>query len=190
MADKGTYSREEMALAPEQFHTRHLTMRVMDTDRDQLAFLKMRTSPDVMQFIGLVHHGDILSARAEYKSKVSKGDFKFFYTIFDKDNLDGDAIGLVIMRPMPEGDTMEVGYWLLPEYWGRGLATEATSSICHVCARAMDFPLADISAHVMVGHDASRRVLEKSGLEVTSISEIDLPKGDKAEVWWFNWANA
>ena len=67
----------------------------------------------------------------------------------------------VISGVMPDGD-VEVGYFLKEEAWGKGYATE-------VCRRLLRFafeetPLEEIVATFDDEHEASKRVLEKSGL--------------------------
>jgi ribosomal-protein-alanine N-acetyltransferase len=67
------------------------------------------------------------------------------------------------VKILPETGETEIGYRLLPKYWGRGLATEG--------ARAMvDYSLRNLRVDKVVGvaspeNLASRRVLEKAGLE-------------------------
>ncbi len=68
---------------------------------------------------------------------------------------------LVTGDHLPDGD-IEIGYTLIPSYWGKGFATEA-------CKRLLQFafeesPLEEIVATIDAGNSASRRVLEKSGL--------------------------
>lgn len=58
-------------------------------------------------------------------------------------------------------DEIELGYLLAPEFWGRGLATEATAAV--VDAVFSLTPVSAIVASTRVVNGASRRVLEKSG---------------------------
>ena len=71
-------------------------------------------------------------------------------------------IGLNLLPDWPGSDKWEVGFELTPEWWGRGLATEAARA-------AIDFgwtrtPLTRIISATAAGHRASRRVMEKCGL--------------------------
>jgi ribosomal-protein-alanine N-acetyltransferase len=57
--------------------------------------------------------------------------------------------------------TMELGYWIAEPFWGQGIAVEA-------CRVLLNYVFADIQperiqARVIVGNDASRRVLDKLG---------------------------
>jgi ribosomal-protein-alanine N-acetyltransferase len=74
----------------------------------------------------------------------------------------GDVIGFCGLKHLPELDAVDVGYRFLPEYWGRGIATEA-------CAASLQFGfdiigLEEILALVLPQNRASLRVLEKGGM--------------------------
>ncbi len=61
----------------------------------------------------------------------------------------------------------EVGYVLNPDYWGRGIATEAVM-------RVIDFGFSELNAHrieakYIIGNYASRRVMEKCGMSFEGI---------------------
>lgn len=53
-----------------------------------------------------------------------------------------------------------LGYWLTPDAWGRGYATEAASAVLRL-ARTLGHPR--VGAHHFVDNPASGRVLEKLG---------------------------
>ena len=81
--------------------------------------------------------------------------------------------GLVMPERQPDGArpgaevVAEMGYWLGPEYWGRGYATAAcralaTFAFAHTAISAIDaYPLAE--------NRASRRVLEKLGAVLLNV---------------------
>ena len=74
-------------------------------------------------------------------------------------------IGRVILRWLctDELEDVEVGFTLLPDYWGQGLATEA-GAFCLGVARA-ELGLRSVVGVTTPGNLASRRVLEKLGLQ-------------------------
>lgn len=55
----------------------------------------------------------------------------------------------------------ELGYWLAPAYWGRGIMTEAVRRICAYTFAETD--IVRIYAEVFSPNTASQRVLEKCG---------------------------
>jgi RimJ/RimL family protein N-acetyltransferase len=61
-----------------------------------------------------------------------------------------------------DGDQIEVGYALVPGFWGRGLASEMVAAML-TFARD-DLALDEIAAWTLTTNLASQRVLEKAGL--------------------------
>lgn len=81
-----------------------------------------------------------------------------------RDGESRSVIGRAVVRHLElEGvDEVEVGYGFLPEFWGRGLATE----VAHVCVRiGLDrLDLGSVVAITLPTNVASQRVMEKAGL--------------------------
>ena len=78
----------------------------------------------------------------------------------------GEApIGRVALRWLSTADLhdVEIGFALLPEHWGRGFATEA-GGFARDLAR-FELGLASLVGVTLPDNHASRRVLEKLGLE-------------------------
>lgn len=61
----------------------------------------------------------------------------------------------------PDGDAAEFGYWLTPDAWGRGYATEAGRAVIAVARHSL--PLRRLTAGWFVDNPASGRVLAKLG---------------------------
>jgi RimJ/RimL family protein N-acetyltransferase len=76
---------------------------------------------------------------------------------------DGALLGGVALHHFdPMRDCLEVGYWLIREARGRGLATRSVqAAIDHAFASG----IYRMEAHVRVGNAASERVLERLGFE-------------------------
>ena len=62
----------------------------------------------------------------------------------------GEVIGFSGVKYVPEIEDTELGYRFLPEYWGRGLATEAGAAVLRDVAEGID----DGHFQVAVGRDA------------------------------------
>ena len=60
----------------------------------------------------------------------------------------------------PDGENMEVTYWLGREFWGRGLATQALKRMLHL---VVDRP---IFARAAADNIGSIRVLQKCGFKI------------------------
>lgn len=68
------------------------------------------------------------------------------------------AIGLILARRQP---VAEVGYWVAPEHWNRGYATEALRAVCAFARTRLG--LRRVWAYHFAENGASGRVLEKAG---------------------------
>ncbi|MFL0415106.1 GNAT family N-acetyltransferase [uncultured Sphingomonas sp.] len=76
--------------------------------------------------------------------------------------------------------TAELGYWLTPQAWGRGYATEAGRAVIDMARHAL--PLRRIEASHHLDNPASRRVLEKLGFrEVRRQPLYSLARGGEVD---------
>ena len=135
----------------------HRTFTVADAD---VAYA-LNSDPEVLRYTGDVPLTSVSHAR----------QFIAGYTDFDTVGYGRWAcvlrqtqvvIGFCGLKYLPDMGVVDVGFRLLPRYWGMGLATEA----CTACV-AFGFEtigLKQIVAYVMPENTASVRVLEKSGL--------------------------
>jgi RimJ/RimL family protein N-acetyltransferase len=70
--------------------------------------------------------------------------------------------GLALHHFDPMRDTVEVGYWLLREARGHGVATRSVGASCeHAFANG----ISRVEAHIRIGNTASERVVERLGFE-------------------------
>ena len=81
-----------------------------------------------------------------------------------RDRETGALIGRAVLRHLIVGDTDEVetGYGFLPEFWGRGLATEITRACLRVGRERLG--LDSIVGITLPANTASQRVMAKAGL--------------------------
>ena len=100
--------------------------------------------------------------------------------------LDGAKAGLPellgtigLRRPGPGGT--DLGYWVAPPFWGRGLATEAVRAV--VAADPFGAPL---TASVFRDNPASARVLEASGFRRVGEGEgFSVARGERVPSWLY-----
>ncbi len=77
----------------------------------------------------------------------------------------------------PELKKVEVGYWLLPEFWGHGYAAEALAAAIDFAIKQTD--VERIEAFVEKGNSASGKLLKKAGfVHERTLKNCEL-KGDK-----------
>lgn len=90
---------------------------------------------------------------------------------------DDQLVGAIGLRIEPEHRRAELGYWIGVPFWGRGYATEASRVVV-----AWGFDAADlhrISAHYLPGNTASRRVMEKIGMQEEGLLRALVWKDDR-----------
>lgn len=70
----------------------------------------------------------------------------------------------------------EIGYWLLPEFWGKGIIAKAATLICEY--GFTHFDLHRIEAVVETGNDNSKKIMEKLGFEYEgTMKECEIKNG-------------
>jgi ribosomal-protein-alanine N-acetyltransferase len=80
-----------------------------------------------------------------------------------RDDKSGDFVGRSAIRHVSvEGDDeVEIGYALMPEFWGRGLATEVAREMVRLAFSQLQ--LTELIAFALLGNLASHRVMQKAG---------------------------
>lgn len=92
---------------------------------------------------------------------------------------DGTIIGEIGCSVEEASDTGYIGYTVVEPCWGHGYATEALRALL---AHVLDAPgIRRVVAETMVGHTASRRVMEKAGMRQCG-TRIDVEDGEPVEL--------
>ncbi len=119
--------------------------------------------PAVTRYLLWAPHESVEYTRS-YLKQVEKsyrqGTFHDFGVILKENNRFIGTCGFA--RIDEPNATAEAGYVLNPDYWGRGIATEALSAVIALGFEKRGFNR--IEARYMVDNQASRRVMEKSGM--------------------------
>lgn len=87
-------------------------------------------------------------------------------------------IGVIGLARMADG-TVDLGYWIAPDHWGHGYATEAGRAVMDIARDSLR--LRRVTAGHFVDNPASGRVLEKLGFRPTGAVEPRFSLGRKAE---------
>lgn len=74
----------------------------------------------------------------------------------------GEVIGFAGLKYLEELDEVDIGYRLLPEYWGAGIATEAAQAVLEFGFRKLQ--MEEIIGLAVPENVASIRILEKLGM--------------------------
>jgi ribosomal-protein-alanine N-acetyltransferase len=81
---------------------------------------------------------------------------------------------------LPEFDEIDLGYRFLPEYWGAGIATEASRAILTYGFDTLK--LKKIIAIAMKENKASIKVMEKIGMEFDKFAPYEI--GSEDAIWY------
>ncbi|MGF1468865.1 MAG: GNAT family N-acetyltransferase [Sandaracinaceae bacterium] len=142
--------------------TERLLLRAARVD-DAEAMYALNTDPDVMRYT----HEPMPASLGEMRARIaSYPDFERhgFGRWLCVDKVSGRVIGFAGLKHLSDLGEVDLGYRLLPAYWGRGLATEAARACVEFGFRTLG--LESIIGLVLPDNAASRRVLEKVGMRL------------------------
>lgn len=146
--------------AIDRFDTQRLfAKRLRATDYADLC--RMNQNPTVMGAIGGVRSDD--TTREYLRKNLEHWDRYGFGVWILRSRVDGILAGRSALRraDVDGRDEVEIGYALMPEYWGLGLATEISRAMLQIAFGRLG--LIEVVALVSPGNAASRRVVEKLG---------------------------
>ncbi len=136
--------------------TKRLSLRCPD-DSDVDAVVSIVGDWEVARRLARVPHPYGLADARFFLEQVVPAEWVWAVTMKGRDALLG-AIGLT---PEAAADTAELGFWLSPAHWGRGITTEAAEAV-------VSFGFDSLSLQVLTSgyfedNPASGRVLRKLG---------------------------
>jgi len=150
------------------FETERLIVRAL-TEQDQDNFFLLNGSEEVMRYIRPVKTKE--ESDEHFKQILEMGDptpQNGRWAVEDKAT--GRFIGSFAIIPIPsEPEKTQLGYSFIPEYWGRGLATELAQAGLKYFLDNTSVP--EIYAVSETANIASRKVLQKTGFRFHSIKE-------------------
>lgn len=144
--------------------TERLVLRALTPD-DAEAFFRLNSHPEVMRYTGESPMPSVQAAReaiANYPDWDDPG-YGRWGCLLRSEGEAASPIGFCGLKWLPETGEVDLGYRLLPDYWGRGLATEAARASLDFGFQTLG--LAQVVAMVLPGNAASVRVLTKLGME-------------------------
>jgi ribosomal-protein-alanine N-acetyltransferase len=136
-----------------------LGLRLLD-DGDLENLKKLDLDPEVRAHFpgGVSTPGEIQEWISKSRTTFREKGFAVFAVI---DLASGRFAGRAGFSQMEDGE-VEVGYVLLPDFWGRGLAQESLQSLLIWAKRNINVPR--IIAYAPKPHAASFNVMKKSGM--------------------------
>jgi len=141
--------------------TPRLILREWQSD-DWIRFKPIATNPLVIRYVGTGQPPNdeqiqayIEAARNRYRTER----FCLWPLIYRENQA---LIGFCGLDRLWGRDEIEIGYWLAPDYWGKGLATEAALAVIQYGKGTLG--LQQIVAVAQPANKASIHVLEKLGM--------------------------
>lgn len=163
--------------------SRLIVRELMPEDAERLFLLD--SCEEVMKFIGVPVVKEIAET-AENIRKIRKqyaqnGTGR--WAVIEKEsNLLIGWCGLKFLTENINGykNVYDLGYRFLPEYWGKGYATESASAFLNYGFAELGMPI--IYAHAHSGNEDSNKILKKLGFRQAEKFTDDL---DGAECYWY-----
>ena len=149
------------------FETERLCLRQLTTDDLDLIY-RLNSNADVMKYI-TGYAEDFEASKAALKRYLffpEKANAPVGMWITSEKS-SGKDIGWHILKKLDETGEFEIGYRLLPEFWGKGYATEGAKRLIQYGIEDLKAPC--IVAVTLPDNDASGNVLMKLGLEFIKI---------------------
>ena len=156
----------QSTLAAHGVETERLRLRWFDAD-DLDVFYALGTDPGAIRYVGNTPFVSLEAARETLASAPLKDyavhGFGRFACVW---KATGEVVGFCGPKRLPEMQEVELGYRFLPQFWGKGFATEAGTA---VLAYSRDIlKLRRLIALVHPENTASARVLQKLGFVLES----------------------
>lgn len=144
-----------------------------ETDREP--FAKLNADPRVMEFLG----GPI--SRAESDGSIARieehfrqhGFGRFALEARENNDFVGAAGPAVMTFEHSFRPSIELGWRLAFEYWGKGLATEAVKAVLAYCGATLR--LEEVVAFTVPANCRSRRVMDKCAMTHDFAADFDHP---------------
>lgn len=159
--------------------TKRLLLREITLD-DKEDLFTLHSDPEVQKFTGepvVKSLEEIEKAIGGRISHYKKYGFGRWATFLKKDM---QFVGWAGLLYLPEFDEIDLGFRFLPEYWGSGIATEASKAILTYAFNTLK--LSKIVAIAMKENKASIRVMEKVGMEFYKIAPYE--PGSEDAIWY------
>ena len=156
--------------------TERLTLRRFTPD-DLDDLVALDSDPAVMRYINGGRPTPHDEMRDDYLpwwlAYYDRGDAWGFWAAIERET--GAFLGWFHLRPNKEDppDEPELGYRLVQSAWGKGYATEGSRALIDKGFASPD--IVRVVAATMAVHEASRRVMEKSGLRHTRSYPTEWP---------------
>ena len=143
-----------------QLHTKRLLLARF-TREDQEFVFKALSHPEVIRHYGVEYHSlEATKEQMDYFENLYHHKTGIWWKIVDRER--GEPLGGIGMNNyQTQHNRAEIGYWLLPEHWGRGIVSEALEAMVSYLFR--EWGIHRLEAVVEAGNSKSSKVVERAG---------------------------
>lgn len=151
------------------------------TLNDKEELLKLHSHPDVQIYTGEPIVESIEEIEKAIRIRIDNYKKYGFgrWATFLKNGM--QFVGWAGLAYLPEFDEIDLGYRFLPEYWGLGIATEASRAILTYGFDSLK--IKKIIAIALKENKASIRVMEKVGMKFDKFAPYEL--GSEDAIWYW-----
>ncbi|MEI3604820.1 GNAT family N-acetyltransferase [Pseudogracilibacillus sp. SE30717A] len=127
---------------------------------DYVDVRELFVNQEVRKFLGGIRQED--SIKVVLDEMLNSSDDSFYWVVREKHT--DNFMGLVSLDPHHEGHFLEISYQFLPNWWGKGYATEVVQLIIIFALNELN--LSKIVAETQTANISSCRLLEKLGMKL------------------------
>jgi len=160
--------------------TERLLLREITLD-DKEALFRLHADPAVQKYTGEPVVKSIEEMEKAIETRIinyKKYGFGRWATILKSEK---QCVGWAGLAYLPEFDEIDLGYRFLADYWGLGIATEASRAILKYGFDTLN--LKKIIAIALKENKASIRVMQKVGMEFDKLAPYE-PGSEDAHWYW------
>lgn len=121
---------------------------------------KLYLNHEVRKYLGGIRKEEAVEAALDDMLHSSED---FYYWVAREKHTDY-FIGLISIDPHHDGTYVEISYQFLPDWWGRGYATETVGRVIQFALNELNLP--KVLAETQTANASSRKLLERLGMKL------------------------
>lgn len=143
----------------ELFETERCFMNTFQQS-DYMDVKKLYVNQEVRKFLGGTRQEN--SIELVLNDMLNSGTDSMYWVVREKHT--DDFMSLVSLDPHHDGDYLEISYQLLPNWWGKGYASEVVQLLIHYALNELN--LSKVIAETQTANTSSCKLLERLGMEL------------------------
>lgn len=146
----------------QQLTTQRLLLEQINPEDQQFVYEGL-SHPEVIPFYGVRYDSfDAAKAQMDWYESLQREGTGLAWKLVEKTT--GEKLGVIaVYLYKPEHKKAEIGFWLLPQFWNKGFASEALNAV--IDCWKVEKGLHRLEGFVEEGNAASSKLLEKAGFQ-------------------------